>query len=169
VLIYEKPLPPEDVIKRAEAWKEIFDAKDRREPVSVVINRHVRDDIYEVFYGEVVKGLLKSPQKHGVGDEVKAMVVIADYTTKTFRTRLYDPQRDKKFSVGDVVEGKVKKVTSNGGLLVAVGNVQCIVPKRYLGKAVKYPLKDLKRGKVVCRVVRVSGKRPILKITDVKI
>ncbi len=169
VLIYEKPLSPEDVIKRAEVWKEIFDAKDRKEPVKVVINRHVRDDIYEVFYKEVVKGLLKSPQQHQVGEEVDAIIVISDYTTKTFRTRLYDPKKDRKLSAGDVVEGRVKKVTSNGGLLVTVGNVQGVVPKRYIGKALKYPLKDLKRGKVICRVVRVGKKRPILKIIDVKI
>ena len=169
VLIYEKPLPPEEVVRRAEVWKEIFDAKDRREPVKVVINRHVRDDIYEVFYKETVKGLLKSPRKHIVGEEVEALVVISDYTTKTFRTRLYDPERDRRLRAGDVVECKVKRVTSSGGFVVAVGNVQGVVPKKHLGKAVRYPLKDLKRGKVVCRVLRSGGKRPVLKIIDVEV
>ncbi len=169
MLIYEKPLPPEEVIRRAEVWKEVFEAKDHRRPLKVVINRHVRDDIYEVFYKDVVKGLLKSPKKHEVGEVVEAMVVISDYTKKVFRTRLYDPRRDRKLTVGAVVEGKVKKVSSSGGLIVAVGNVQGVVPKRYIGKAMRYPLKDLKRGTVVCRVVKVGGKRPILKIIDVKV
>ncbi len=169
MLIYEKPLSPEEVIRRAEVWKEIFDAKDRREPVKVVINRHVRDDIYEVFYMDVVKGLLKSPKKHTIGEEVDALVVISDYTTKTFRTRLYDPERDRRLRAGDVVECRIRKVTSSGGFVVTVGNVQGIVPKKHLGKAVKYPLKDLKRGRVVCRVIRAGGKRPVLKIIDVKV
>ncbi len=169
MLIYEKPLSPEEVIRRAEVWKEIFDAKDKREPVKVVINRHVRDDIYEVFYKDTVKGLLKSPKKHSVGDEVEAIVVISDYTTKTFRTRLYDPERDRRLRVGETVECRVRRVTSNGGFVVAVGNVQGIVPKKHLGKAVRYPLRDLKRGKVVCKVIRAGGKRPVLKIIDVKV
>ncbi|NPA79515.1 MAG: S1 RNA-binding domain-containing protein [Thermotogae bacterium] len=167
MLIYEKPLSPEEVIRRAEVWEEIFKAKDGRRPLKVVINRHVRDDIYEVLYRDTVKGLLKSPKRHEVGEEVEALVVISDYTTKTFRTRLYDPS--EILTPGDVVEGRVKKVTSSGGFVVLVGNQQCIVPKRHLGKAVKYPLRDLKRGKVICRVLRVSGKRPVLKILDVKI
>jgi len=169
VLKYEKPLPPEDVIRRANVWEEIFKAKDDRKPLRVVVNRHVRDDIYEVLYKDIVKGLLKSSKKHEAGEEVEAAVVIADYTTKTLRTRLYDPKRDRNLAAGEVVECVIKKVSSGGGFIVQIGTIQGIVPKKHIGKAMRYPLRDLRKGKLVCKVLRGGGKRPILKVLDVKL
>ncbi len=168
-MMYDKPLPPDEVVRRAEVWKEVFDAKDGRRPVRVKINRHVRDDIYEVFYKDVVKGLLKSPKQHEVGEEVDAIVVISDYATKTFRTRLYDPERDVILKVGDIVEAKVKRVTNRGGFTVQIRNLTATVPKRYIGKAMRYPIRELRKGRLVCEVVRLGKKGPILRVIDVKI
>ncbi len=168
LLIYEKPLTPEEVIRRAEVWKEIFRAKDRKEPVEVVVNRHVRDDIYEVFYKDIVKGLMKSPKEHKVGEKVKVRVVIADYTTKTFRTKFYQ-EKPAKFKVGDVLTGKVVKVTSKGGLVVIINGHKCLVPRNRIGPALRYPIKDIKRGEVECLILRVEGNRVIAEILGVRI
>lgn len=167
LLIYEKPLNPEEVIKRADAWKRIFEAKDKGEPIEVSINRHVRDDIYEVFFENTVKGLLKSPKKHEVGERVKAKVILADYTTKKLRTKLYIPE--EKFEPGKVFVGKVLKVSPDGGFIVNINNRKCYVPKSKIGVAIKYPLRDLKKGTVECLVLKVKGKKVICEILKVRL
>lgn len=170
LLIYEKPLSPEEVIKRAEVWDKIFKVKDKGEPVEVVINRHVRDDIYEVLFEDTVKGLLKSPKKHEIGERVKAKVVIADYTTKKFRTKLYVSKgKTNKLKPGNVFIGKVLKVSSDEGLIVNINGRRCYVPRSRIGPAIKYPLKDLKKGKVECLVLRVDGKKVICEILKVRL
>jgi len=168
LLIYEKPPTPEEVIKRAEVWKEIFDAKDRKEPLEVVVNRHVRDDIYEILYKDTVKGLMKSPKEHKVGERVKVSVIIADYTTKTFRTKLYQG-KPARFKVGDVLTGKVLKVTSKGGLIVVINGQKCLVPRNRLGPALRYPIRDIKRGEVECLILRVEGNKVLAEILGVRI
>ncbi|MEO0138446.1 MAG: hypothetical protein ABIL16_03055 [candidate division WOR-3 bacterium] len=169
LLIYEKPLNPEEVIKRAEVWEKIFKAKDNGEPVEVVINRHVRDDIYEILFEDTVKGLLKSPKKHEIGERVKVKVVLADYTTKKFRTKLYVPEgKIGKFEPGKVFIGKVLKVLPDGGLMVNIQGKKCYVPRNRIGPAIKYPIKDLKKGTVECLILRVDGKKVICEILKVR-
>ncbi len=168
-MIYEKPLNPEEVVKRAEVWEKIFKAKDMGEPVEVVINRHVRDDIYEILFEDTVKGLLKSPKKHEIGERVKAKVIIADYTTKKFRTKLYIPEVEtNKFEPGKVFIGRVLKVSSDGGLIVNIKGKKCYVPRNRIGPAIKYPLRGLKKSSVECLILRVDGKKVICEILKVR-
>ncbi len=168
LLIYEKPLSPDEVIKRAEAWKKIFKSKDHGEPVEVVINRRVRDNIYEVFFEDIVKGLLKSPKEHTQGEKVKAYVVMADYTTKTFRTKLHAP-RDNVLEPGNILMGKVLKVASNGGIIVLIKGRKCFVPRNRIGPAIRYPLRDIKRGEVECLILKVQDRKVVAEILNVRV
>jgi len=171
LLAYEKSPSPEEVIKRAEAWGKIFSAKDKGEPIEVVITKKVKPQIYEILFEDTVRGLLKSPQEHNIGETVKAKIVIADYVKKKLRTKLYKEERVLK--VGSVARGKVLKVSGDGGLVVSVeGKVEgkkVYIPKNRLGPARTFSLKDLKNGEVECLILRVDRGKVIGEILRVRI
>jgi ribosomal protein S1 len=167
LLAYEKSPSPEEVIKRAEAWGKIFSAKDKREPIEVVITKKVKPQIYEILFEDTVRGLLKSPEEHNIGETVKAKIVIADYVKKKFRTKLYKEERVLK--VGSVVKGKVLKVSGDGGLVVSVEGKKVYIPKNRLGPARTFSLRDLKKGEVECLILRVDRGKVIGEILRVRI
>ena len=167
LLAYEKSPSPEEVIKRAEAWGKIFSAKDKGEPIEVVITKKVKPQIYEILFEDTVRGLLKSPEEHNIGETVKAKIVIADYVKKKLRTKLHKEERVLK--VGSVVRGKVLKVSSGGNLVVSVEGKKVYVPKNRLGPARKFSLKDLKKGEVECLILRVDRGKVIGEILRVRI
>ena len=167
LLAYEKSPSPEEVIKRAEAWGKIFSAKDKGEPIEVVITRKVKPQIYEILFEDTVRGLLKSPEEHNIGETVKAKIVIADYVKKKLRTKLYKEERVLK--VGSVVRGKVLKVSSGGNLVVSVEGKKVYIPKNRLGPARTFSLKDLKKGEVECLILRVDRGKVIGEILRVRI
>jgi ribosomal protein S1 len=167
LLAYEKSPSPEEVIKRAEAWGKIFSAKDKGEPIEVVITKKVKPQIYEILFEDTVRGLLKSPEEHKIGDKVKAKIVIADYVKKKLRTKLYKEERVLK--VGSVVRGKVLKVSGDGGIVVSVEGKKVYIPKNRLGPARTFSLKDLKKGEVECLILRVDRGKVIGEILKVRI
>jgi len=167
LLAYEKSPSPEDVIKRAEAWGKIFSAKDKGEPIEVVITKKVKPQIYEILFEDTVRGLLKSPKEHNIGETVKAKIVIADYVKKKLRTKLYKEERVLK--VGSVARGKVLKVSGDGGLVVSVEGKKVYIPKNRLGPARTFSLKDLKKGEVECLILRVDRGKVIGEILRVRI
>jgi ribosomal protein S1 len=167
LLAYEKSPSPEEVIKRAEAWGKIFSAKDKGEPIEVVITKKVKPQIYEILFEDTVRGLLKSPEEHNIGEKVKAKIVIADYVKKKLRTKLYKEERVLK--VGSVVRGKVLKVSGDGGFVVSVEGKKVYIPKNRLGPARTFSLKDLKKGEVECLILRVDRGKVIGEILRVRI
>jgi ribosomal protein S1 len=167
LLAYEKSPSPEEVIKRAEVWGKIFSAKDKGEPIEVVITKKVKPQIYEILFEDTVRGLLKSPEEHNIGETVKAKIVIADYVKKKLRTKLYKEERVLK--VGSVVRGKVLKVSGDGGLVVSVEGKKVYIPKNRLGPARTFSLKDLKNGEVECLILRVDRGKVIGEILRVRI
>lgn len=167
LLAYEKSPSPEEVIKRAEGWGKIFSAKDKGEPIEVVITKKVKPQIYEILFEDTVRGLLKSPEEHNIGETVKAKIVIADYVKKKLRTKLYKEERVLK--VGSVVRGKVLKVSGDGGLVVSVEGKKVYIPKNRLGPARTFSLKDLKKGGVECLILRVDRGKLIGEILRVRI
>jgi ribosomal protein S1 len=167
LLAYEKSPSPEEVLKRAEAWGKIFSAKDKGEPIEVVITKKVKPQIYEILFEDTVRGLLKSPEEHNIGEKVKAKIVIADYVKKKLRTKLYKEERVLK--VGSVVRGKVSKVSGDGGLVVSVEGKKVYIPKNRLGPARTFSLKDLKKGEVECLILRVDRGKVIGEILRVRI
>jgi ribosomal protein S1 len=167
LLAYEKSPSPEEVLKRAEAWGKIFSAKDKGEPIEVVITKKVKPQIYEILFEDTVRGLLKSPEEHNIGEKVKAKIVIADYVKKKLRTKLYKEERVLK--VGSVVRGKVLKVSGDGGLVVSVEGKKVYIPKNRLGPARTFSLKDLKKGEVECLILRVDRGKVIGEILRVRI
>jgi ribosomal protein S1 len=167
LLAYEKSPSPEEVIKRAEAWGKIFSAKDKGEPIEVVITKKVKPQIYEILFEDTVRGLLKSPEEHNIGETVKAKIVIADYVKKKLRTKLYKEERVLK--VGSVARGKVLKVSGDGGLVVSVEGKKVYIPKNRLGPARTFSLKDLKEGELECLILRVDRGKVIGEILRVKI
>jgi ribosomal protein S1 len=167
LLAYEKSPSPEEVIKRAEAWEKIFSAKDKGEPIEVVITKKVKPQIYEILFEDTVRGLLKSPEEHNIGETVKAKIVIADYVKKKLRTKLYKEERVLK--VGSVARGKVLKVSGDGGLVVSVEGKKVYIPKNRLGPAKTFSLKDLKKGEVECLILRVDRGKVIGEILRVRI
>jgi ribosomal protein S1 len=167
LLAYEKSPSPEEVIKRAEAWGKIFSAKDKGEPIEVVITKKVKPQIYEILFEDTVRGLLKSPEEHNIGETVKAKIVIADYVKKKLRTKLYKEERVLK--VGSVVRGKVLKVSGDGGFVVSVEGKKVYIPKNRLGPARTFSLKDLKKGEVECLILRVDRGKVIGEILRVRI
>jgi len=166
LLAFERSPSPDEVIKRAEVWKKIFDAKDRKEPIEVVITKKVRQHIYEILFEGVVRGLIKSPKEHSVGETVKAKIVIADYAKRKLRTKLYE--EGKELLPGAILKGKVVKV-SKDGLIVSVGDKKVLVPKNKLGPARTRPLKDLKGGEVECLILRVEGGKAVGEILKFRI
>lgn len=167
LLAYEKSPSPEEVIKRAEAWGKIFSAKDKGEPIEVVITKKVKPQIYEILFEDTVRGLLKSPEEHNIGEKVKAKIVIADYVKKKLRTKLY--KEEKVLKVGSVARGKVLKVSGDGGLVVSVEGKKVYIPKNRLGSARTFSLKDLKKGEVECLILRVDRGKVIGEILRVRI
>ena len=167
LLAYEKSPSPEEVIKRAQIWKKIFEAKDKGEPIEVVITKKVKPQIYEILFEDVVRGLLKSPNEHNIGEVVKAKIVIADYTTKKLRTKLY--KEEKVLPPGTIVQGKVLKASGDGGLVVLARGKKVHIPKNKLGPARSLLFRDLKKGEVECLILRVEGKRTIGEILKVRI
>jgi ribosomal protein S1 len=167
LLAYEKSPSPEEVIKRAEAWGKIFSAKDKGEPIEVVITKKVKPQIYEILFEDTVRGLLKSPEEHNIGEMVKAKIVIADYVKKKLRTKLYKEERVLK--VGSVARGKVLKVSGDGGLVVFVEGKKVYIPKNRLGPARTFSLKDLKKGEVECLILRVDRGKVFGEILRVRI
>jgi ribosomal protein S1 len=167
LLAYEKSPSPEEVLKRAEAWGKIFSAKDKGEPIEVVITKKVKPQIYEILFEDTVRGLLKSPEEHNIGETVKAKIVIADYVKKKLRTKLYKEERVLK--VGSVVRGKILKVSGDGGLVVSVEGKKVYIPKNRLGPARTFSLKDLKKGEVECLILRVDRGKVIGEILRVRI
>jgi ribosomal protein S1 len=167
LLAHEKSPSPEEVIKRAEVWGKIFSAKDKGEPIEVVITKKVKPQIYEILFEDTVRGLLKSPEEHNIGETVKAKIVIADYVKKKLRTKLYKEERVLK--VGSVVRGKVLKVSSGGGLVVSVEGKKVYIPKNRLGPARTFSLKDLKNREVECLILRVDRGKVIGEILRVRI
>lgn len=167
LLAYEKSPSPEEVIKRAEAWGKIFSAKDKGEPIEVVITKKVKPQIYEILFEDTVRGLLKSPEEHNIGETVKAKIVIADYVKKKLRTKLYKEERVLK--VGSVARGKVLKVSGDGGLIVSVEGKKVYIPKNRLGPVRTFSLKDLKKGEVECLILRVDRGKVIGEILRVRI
>jgi len=165
LLAYEKSPLPEEVIKRAEAWGKIFSPKDKGEPIEVVITKKVKPQIYEILFEDIVRGLLKSPEEHNIGETVKAKIVIADYVKKKLRTKLYKEERVLK--VGSVARGKVLKVSGDGGLVVSVEGKKVYIPKNRLGPARTFSLKDLKKGEVECLILRVDRGKVIGEILRV--
>ncbi len=167
LLAYEKSPSHDEVIKRAEAWGKIFSAKDKGEPIEAVITKKVKPQIYEILFEDTVRGLLKSPEEHNIGETVKAKIVIADYVKKKLRTKLYKEERVLK--VGSVVRGKVLKVSGDGGLVVSVEGKKVYIPKNRLGPARTFSLKDLKNGEVECLILRVDRGKVIGEILRVRI
>jgi ribosomal protein S1 len=165
LLAYEKSPSPDEVIKRAEAWGKIFSAKDKGEPIEVVITKKVKPQIYEILFEDTVRGLLKSPEEHNIGETVKAKIVIADYVKKKLRTKLY--KEEKVLKVGSVARGKVLKVSGDGGLVVSVEGKKVYIPKNRLGPARTFSLKDLKKGEVECLILRVDRGKVIGEILRV--
>lgn len=165
MLAYEKSPSPDEVIKRAEAWGKIFSAKDKGEPIEVVITKKVKPQIYEILFEDTVRGLLKSPEEHNIGETVKAKIVIADYVKKKLRTKLY--KEEKVLKVGSVARGKVLKVSGDGGLVVSVEGKKVYIPKNRLGPARTFSLKDLKKGEVECLILRVDRGKVIGEILRV--
>ncbi len=167
LLAYDKSPSPEEVIKRAEVWEKIFNAKDKGEPIEVVITKKVKPQIYEIIFENSVRGLLKSHLEHSTGETVRARIVVADYAKRKLRTKIY--LEEKGISAGEIVKGKVLGVSKDGNLVVLVKGKKVIIPRNRLGPARGYSLRDLKRVEVECLILRVEGKRALGEILKVRI
>ncbi len=156
-------LPPEEVIRRARIWGEIFDAKDNRKTVKAIVLKKLKASYKVVLKDWNVEARLVTKKDYKEGDEVSCLIKSANYVSKQIVLKDADYEEEERKILSKILKAKEKNRTmkaqvigvSNGSLIIDILGQKGVVPPAHIPKKFSDRVSALVGKTVRVKILRV--------------
>ena len=137
-------LSPEQIIERAKKWEIIFDLYDNQKPITVIIEKKIKDGYLVKIKNLDLVGYLKTKKRLEINQEIEAIIISANYLTKKIELKPSNSKINekkifkilKKSKKNNVpIKAKILNVI-NGGFEISIFGQRGFIPPSHIPKKI---------------------------------
>jgi len=137
-------LSPEQVIERAKKWEIIFDLYDNQKPISVIVEKKVKEGYVVKLKNLDLVGYLKTKKKLEINQEIEAIIISANYLTKKIELKPANSKINEKKIFKILKKSKKNNIpikakildVINGGFEISVLGQKGFIPPSHIPKKI---------------------------------